>query len=137
MKKALTLIGLVLLMGCTGKTAKYEFNLNVVAEVMGCASVNDTRTDYETEGDKVIFTSYVTTPDSCYKLKDVQPRINEDNITINITLEASSTGFCDECTGLFNLVYEITKPPYNDTYVTVITKIRSELLSVHNFMMRI
>jgi len=128
-------IGLLFfLLGCVSQGVRYELELNKIAEVMGCSAVNESYTEYEFEGNKTVLTTYAVTPNLCYKLKEIDSHVDGSNITINISLKESVLGFCGDCNGSLSVVYEINKPPYNETRVRINILLKKDLLDTHELL---
>ena len=134
--KALIIIGLILILGCLNKGTQYGFNLNIVANVMGCSSTEESYTDHSIINNKLVLTTYAVTPDTCHKLDEIKTLRNENNLTLNLTIEEELTGLCGDCNGTISIVYEISEPLFNETNIIINIVIEKELSETHGFTIK-
>ena len=134
--KALIIIGLILILGCLNKGIQYEFNINIVANTIGCSATEESYTDHSIMNNKLILTTYAVTPNLCYALEEIKPSRNENNLTLNLTIEKGMGGLCGDCNGSISLVYEISEPLFNETNIIINIVIENELSETHGFTIK-
>ena len=135
MRKSLITLSLIaLLSGCVS-SASHNPNLELVSQVSGCASINESTSNYVIQGGEVVLTTELVTPTPCYEVKSLRSETRGSNVTITLSVKESGAGFCTQCIGQLSIVYKTMRPDTPTRFI-IMSELRGELRKVSELLIK-